>query len=81
MALYRMFQELRSIFQDVIPEVIQNQKYYVYMGPIRNGFWVTTSSWEAQYFLDSQEIHRIVGNRKYPYCIDRRLPIYPIQKQ
>jgi hypothetical protein len=31
--------------------------------------------------VDSQEIRRIVWNRKVHYCVDRNPPIFPIVKQ
>ena len=34
--LYRMSQELRSVFQDLIPELMLSQKHHIHMGPIRN---------------------------------------------
>jgi len=30
-------QELRSLLQDLIPELILNQKRHIHMGPIHNG--------------------------------------------
>jgi hypothetical protein len=39
--LYRMSQELRSLFQDLIPELIPTQKHYIHMGPVHNGLGVT----------------------------------------
>jgi len=35
--LYRMSQELRSLLQDLIPELILSQKHHTHMGPIGNG--------------------------------------------
>jgi hypothetical protein len=35
--LYRMSQEIRSIFRDLIPELMLSQKHVIHMGPIRNG--------------------------------------------
>jgi len=35
--LYRMSQELRSLFRDLIPELILSQKCHIHMDPIRNG--------------------------------------------
>jgi hypothetical protein len=32
-----MSQELRSLFRDLIPELILSQKRQIHMGPIRNG--------------------------------------------
>jgi len=32
-----MSQKLRSIFRDLIPELMLSQKRHVYMGPIRSG--------------------------------------------
>jgi len=34
---YRMSQELRSLFPDLIPELMMSQKRHIHMGPIRNG--------------------------------------------
>lgn len=34
---YRVFQDLGSIFQDLIPELMLSQKRHVHMGPIGNG--------------------------------------------
>jgi len=34
--IYRMSQELRSVFRDLIPELILSQIRQTYMGPIRN---------------------------------------------
>jgi hypothetical protein len=31
-----VFQDLRSVLQDLIPEAILSQKYHVHMGPIGN---------------------------------------------
>ena len=38
--LYRMSQELRSLFWDLIPELILSQKGHKQMGPIRRGLGV-----------------------------------------
>ena len=35
-----MFQDLRSIFQDLIPELALSQKRRVHMGPIWNGLGI-----------------------------------------
>ena len=35
--LYRVSQELRSLFRYLIPELILSQKRHIHMGPIRNG--------------------------------------------
>jgi len=35
--IYRMSQELRSLFRVLIPELILSQKLCIHMGPIRNG--------------------------------------------
>jgi len=34
---HRVSQELRSLFQDLIPALILSQKRHIHMGPIRNG--------------------------------------------
>jgi len=34
---YRVSQELRSLLQDLIPELILSQKRHIHMGPIGNG--------------------------------------------
>jgi len=35
--LYRVSQELRSLLQDLIPELMLSQKRHIHMGPIGNG--------------------------------------------
>jgi len=35
--LYRVSQELRSLLQDLIPELILSQKRHIHMGPIHDG--------------------------------------------
>jgi len=35
--IYRMSQELRSLFRDLIPELILSQKRQIHMAPIRDG--------------------------------------------
>jgi hypothetical protein len=37
-AIYRMFQEERSVFWEVIVPVIIRKRLYMYMSPILNGF-------------------------------------------
>ena len=34
--MYRLSQELRSLFRDLIPELILSQKIHIHMGPIRS---------------------------------------------
>lgn len=34
---YRVSQELRSLFQELIPELIPSQKRHIHMDPIGNG--------------------------------------------
>jgi len=36
MYIYRVSQELRSLFRDLIPELILSQKRHIHMGQIRN---------------------------------------------
>jgi len=36
-ALHRVSQELRSLLQDLIPELILSKKYHTHIGPICNG--------------------------------------------
>jgi len=40
--IYRMSQELRSLLQDLIPELILSRKRHIHMGPIRDGSGVTS---------------------------------------
>jgi hypothetical protein len=35
--IYRVSQELRAIFRDLIPELMLSQKCHIHMGPFRNG--------------------------------------------
>jgi hypothetical protein len=35
--IYRVSQVLRSVFRDLIPELMLSQKRHIHMGPIRNG--------------------------------------------
>jgi hypothetical protein len=40
--VYRVSHELRSVFQDLIPELMLSPKHHTHMGPIRNGSGVTS---------------------------------------
>ena len=36
-SIYRVSQDLRSLFRDLIPQLILNQKRHIHMAPIRSG--------------------------------------------
>jgi len=36
-SLYRVSQEIRSLLEDLIPELMLSQKRHIHMGPIGNG--------------------------------------------
>ena len=36
-SIYRMSQELRSLLQDLIPELMLSQKLHIHVGPVRDG--------------------------------------------
>jgi hypothetical protein len=63
--IYRVSQEERSIFREVIQSVILRKK--VYMCPIPNGFWDTAISLYSSKIVDKKEILRTVSNTGI-YC-------------
>jgi hypothetical protein len=40
--MFRVSQELRSIFWDLIPELMLSEKHHTHMGPIHNGSGVVS---------------------------------------
>jgi hypothetical protein len=55
-AVYRVFQEERSIFLEVIVPVILSKKLYMYMCPIPISFWDTAISLYSSKTVDKKDI-------------------------
>jgi hypothetical protein len=65
--IYRMSQEERSIFWEVIVSVILSKKAYMYMHPIPNGFHDRAISLYSSKTIDNKEILHTVSNTSI-YC-------------
>jgi hypothetical protein len=57
-ALYRMSQEERSTFWEVIVSVILSKNVYMYMCPIPSGFRDTAISLDSSKIVDKKDILR-----------------------
>jgi hypothetical protein len=66
---YRVFQEERSVFLEVIVLVTY---LYMYMCPIPNGFWDRAISLYSSKIVDKKEILRTVSNTGI-YCSSDKL--------
>jgi hypothetical protein len=65
--IYRLPQEERSLFREVILSAILSTKVYMYMCPIPNGFLDRDISLYCPKIVDKKEILRTVSNARI-YC-------------
>jgi hypothetical protein len=76
MYIYRVSQEERSIFQEVIVSVILSNNVYVYMCRIPNGFRVRAISLYSSKIVDKKEILRSVSNTGIYCSSDKVFTVY-----
>jgi hypothetical protein len=67
MAIYRVSQEERSVFWEVIVSAILSRKLYMYMCPIPNNFRDGDISLYSSKIVDKKDILRTVSNTGI-YC-------------
>jgi hypothetical protein len=72
--IYRLSQEERSIFWEIIVSVIINKKVYMYMCPIPKGFRDRVISLYSSKTVDKKEILRTVSNTGI-YCSSDKIGI------
>jgi hypothetical protein len=76
--LYRMSQEERSIFWEVIVSVILSKKMYIYICTIPKGFQDITISLYNSKIVDKKEILRTVSNTGIYCSSDKVVTVYPV---